>query len=377
MIAMTESARKRTIRIGGASGFWGESSLATGQLLGEGALDYLVYDYLAEITMSIMARARAADPALGYAVDFVTAALRPNLAEIERQGVKVISNAGGVNPGACAAAVRQLIEAAGLDLRVAVVSGDDLLPQAAQLASAHPAEMFSGAPFPPIDRLASINAYLGAFPIAEALDAGADIVITGRVVDSAVTLGACIHAFGWGGGRSRPAGRRQPGGTHPGVRTAGHRRQFHRLGVGCRELCRHRLPDRRGSRKMAPSICTKPTGTGGLVTPNTVGEQMLYEIGDPQAYVLPDVVCDFSRCQAGTAGCRPCARERRPRLSAAGRLQGQRDLGGRLSRRVGLVLLRLRRRPQGAGLCRRRPATSPSAAAGFGTARISPKPASN
>jgi hypothetical protein len=290
---MTESARKRTIRIGGASGFWGESSLATAQLLGDGALDYLVYDYLAEITMSIMARARAADPALGYAVDFVTAALRPNLAEIERQGVKVISNAGGVNPGACAAAVRQLIEAAGLDLRVAVVSGDDLLPQAAQLASTHPAEMFSGAPFPPIDKLASINAYLGAFPIAEALDAGADIVITGRVVDSAVTLGACIHAFGWGGGDlDRLAGGSLAGHIlECGPQATGGNftdwelvaESYANIGYPIAEVAED-----------ATFICTKPTGTGGLVTPNTVGEQMLYEIGDPQAYVLPDVVCDFS-----------------------------------------------------------------------------------
>ena len=291
--AMPGSAQDRTIRIGGASGFWGESSLATGQLLGDGSLDYLVYDYLAEITMSIMARARAADPALGYAVDFVTTALRPNLSEIARQGVKIISNAGGVNPDACAAAVRQLVEAAGLDLRVAVVSGDDLLPRAAQLASRNPAEMFSGADFPPLDKLASINAYLGAFPIAEALDAGADIVITGRVVDSAVTLGACIHAFGWGrdeldrlaggslAGHILECGPQATGGNFTDWELAATR--YADIGYPIAEVAAD------GS-----FVCTKPAGSGGLVSPHTVGEQLLYEIGDPQAYVLPDVVCDFS-----------------------------------------------------------------------------------
>jgi hypothetical protein len=291
---MLKTAHDRIVRIGGASGFWGESSLATAQLLGDGKLDYLVYDYLAEITMSIMARARAADPALGYAVDFVTAALRPNLPEIARQGVKVISNAGGVNPRACAAAVRQLIDAAGLDLRVAVVTGDDLLPRAAQLASGDIAEMFSGTPFPAVDKVASINAYLGAFPIAEALGAGSDIVITGRVVDSAVTLGACIHEFGWtaddldqlaGGslaGHILECGPQATGGNFTDWEMAGE--NYADIGYPIAEVTEN------GS-----FVCTKPGGSGGLVTPHTVGEQMLYEIGDPQAYMLPDVVCDFSR----------------------------------------------------------------------------------
>jgi len=290
---MPAAAQDRIIRIGGASGFWGETSLATAQLLEDGALDYLVYDYLAEITMSIMARARATAPALGYATDFVTAALRPNLAEIARQGVKVISNAGGVNPQACAAAVRQLVDAAGLDLRVAVVSGDDLLPRVAQLASRKPAEMFSGDAFPPADKLASINAYLGAFPIAEALDAGADIVITGRVVDSAVTLGACIHEFGWGRGDLD----RLAGGS-----LAGHILECGPQATGGNFTDWELVADRYADigypiAEIAEDggfVCTKPAGSGGLVTPHTVGEQMLYEIGDPQCYVLPDVVCDFS-----------------------------------------------------------------------------------
>jgi hypothetical protein len=290
---MPDPRQDTVIRIGGASGFWGESPMATAQLLADGALDYLVYDYLAEITMSIMARARAADPTLGYAVDFVTAALRPNLDEIARQGVKVISNAGGVNPRACAAAVRQLIEAAGLNLRVAVVSGDDLLPRAAQLASCAPSEMFSGASFPPVEKLASINAYLGAFPIAEALDAGADIVITGRVVDSAVTLGACIHAFGWGRGDLD----RLAGGSLAGhilecgpQATGGNFTDWELAAAGYADIG---YPIAEVAED-GTFVCTKPAGSGGLVTPHTVGEQMLYEIGDPQAYLLPDVVCDFS-----------------------------------------------------------------------------------
>jgi len=290
---MTESAQKRTIRVGGASGFWGDSSLATAQLLGDGALDYLVYDYLAEITMSIMARARAADPALGYAGDFVSAALGPNLSEIARQGVKVISNAGGVNPQACGSAVRRLVHAAGLDLRVAVVSGDDLMSRAEQLATSGRVEMFSGDAFPPLDKLASINAYLGALPIAEALGAGADIVITGRVVDSAVTLGACIHEFGWGAGDLD----RLAGGSLAGhilecgpQATGGNFTDWELAAQGFADIA---YPIAEVAED-GTFVCTKPAGTGGLVTPHTVGEQMLYEIGDPQAYVLPDVVCDFS-----------------------------------------------------------------------------------
>ena len=187
----------QTIRIGGASGFWGEAAMATPQLLAAGGLDYIVYDYLAEITMSIMARARARDQNRGFATDFVDAVLKPHLADIAAQGVKLISNAGGVNPQACAAAVTHLIDGVGLDLTVAVVTGDDLMADKAVFTQRGFTEMFSDQDFPNPEATASINAYLGAFPIAQALALGADIVITGRCVDSAVTLGACIDAFGW------------------------------------------------------------------------------------------------------------------------------------------------------------------------------------
>jgi len=284
---------EKLIRIGGASGFWGESSMATPQLLAGGGLDYIVFDYLAEITMSIMARARAKDPAKGYAADFVTQVLAPNAAEIARQGVKLIANAGGVNPGACGEAARAAIDEAGLDLKVAVITGDDLVSRAEELAGRDLREMFSGDAFPERSAIASVNAYLGAFPIAAALGAGADIVITGRSVDSAVTLGACIHEFGWGAadwdrlagaslaGHILECGPQATGGNFTDWELVAD--TIHDIGYPIAEIS----PD--GS-----FVCTKPAGTGGTVSVGTVSEQMLYEIGDPQAYFLPDVVCDFS-----------------------------------------------------------------------------------
>ncbi|WP_108811495.1 acyclic terpene utilization AtuA family protein [Sphingorhabdus sp. Alg231-15] len=285
----------KIIRIGGASGFWGESDMAVPQLLeaaesGRG-LDYIVFDYLAEITMSIMARARAKNPDMGYATDFVSAVIKPHIGAVARQGVKLISNAGGTNPLACAAAVRAVIAEAGLDLKVAVVTGDDLTSRAAEFADGR--EMFTGEQFPDPENIASINAYLGAFPIAAALDQGADIVITGRCVDSAVTLGACIHEFGWGAddldqlagaslaGHILECGPQATGGNFTDWESVAD--SMDNAGYPIAEIA--------GDGRF---IATKPEGTGGIVNLGTVGEQMLYEIGDPQAYMLPDVVCDFS-----------------------------------------------------------------------------------
>ena len=187
----------KSIRIGGASGFWGDSVIATPQLLNGNSLDFIVYDYLAEITMSIMARARSKDPSKGYATDFVSSVMKLNLRQIADQNIKILSNAGGVNPNACADALRELINEQKLDLKVAVILGDDLMSEKETLNKDKILEMYSGVDFPDPDKIASINAYLGAFPIAKALENGADIVITGRSVDSAVTLGACIYSFGW------------------------------------------------------------------------------------------------------------------------------------------------------------------------------------
>ena len=282
-----------TIRIGGASGFWGDSSLAAPQLVKSGKLDYLVFDYLAEITMSIMARARVKDSAQGYALDFVSQTLRMVLKDCADQGIKIISNAGGVNPLACGKAIEALAGELGLNLKVAVVTGDDLIGRAEDFRARGVTEMFSGAPFPAAPM--SINAYLGAIPIAEALGRGADIVITGRSVDSAVTLGACIHAFRWSlddydrlasgclAGHIIECGAQATGGLFTDWEEVPN---WANIGYPIAEVAAD------GS-----FIISKPPGTGGLVSVATVAEQLLYEIGDPQAYILPDVVCDFTTVQ--------------------------------------------------------------------------------
>ena len=281
------------IRIGGATGYWGEADLALPQFLAEGDLDFIVFDYLAEITMSIMARAKAADPEKGYATDFVSAIVAPHLQAIADSGVKLISNAGGVNPEACGRAIRQLIEEAGLSLQVVVITGDDLMPKLDQVLASEPAEMFTGEPTPPREAIASANAYLGAFPIAEALNQGADIVVTGRCVDSAVTLGACIHRFGWHrddldllaagslAGHLIECGPQATGGNYTDWHEVAD--SLHEVGYPIAEIAAD------GS-----VVMTKPQDTGGCVTIGTVGEQLLYEIGDPAAYYLPDVICDFT-----------------------------------------------------------------------------------
>ncbi|MEC9264909.1 MAG: acyclic terpene utilization AtuA family protein [Pseudomonadota bacterium] len=280
----------RTVRIGCASGFWGDTPEAVGQLVTKGDIDYLVFDYLAEITMSLLARARAKSPEAGYAPDFVQA-LAPFLPELKRKGIKVVANAGGVNPRGCREALARVAEAAGIDISIGVVLGDDLLGRADEIRARGATEMFSGAPFPA--KPMSMNAYLGARPIAAALDAGADIVVTGRCADSAVALGPLMHEFGWG---DEDWDRLSQGSL------AGHLIECGPQGTGGNFTDWREVPgwDDMGMPIVEVSedgsfIMTKTPDTGGLVVPASVGEQMLYEIGDPQRYVLPDVICDWSQ----------------------------------------------------------------------------------
>ncbi len=281
----------KPVRVGCHSGFWGDTEIAAAQLVRRGNVDYLVSDYLAEVTMSIMAAQKMRNPQLGYATDFVSVVMAPLAREIAEKKIKVVTNAGGVNPQACRDAVLKACEAAGVTLKVAVVLGDDLLPRVNELRGLDIREMDTGASLP--GKIVSMNAYLGGFPIARALAEGADVVITGRCVDSAVTLGALIHAFGWtmddhdklaAGtlcGHIIECGAQCNGGNFTDWRLVP---DYDDMGFPVAEV----LPD--GS-----FVLSKPDGTGGLITTATVAEQMLYEIGDPRAYMVPDVVCDFTQ----------------------------------------------------------------------------------
>ncbi len=310
----------KVVRIGGASGFWGDSRLGPEQLVRAGGIEYLVFDYLAELTMSILAGARMKKPEEGYAIDFVTVALRSVLKQAIEQRIRIVSNAGGVNPKGCAAAVQALADELGVKVRVAVVEGDDVLPLADAMRRHGAVDMSSGQPLP--ERLVTANAYLGALPIARALDAGADIVITGRCVDSAVTLGVLMHEFGWA---ADDFDRLAAGSL------AGHIIECGCQATGGLHTDWDRVPDWANigypiveCREDGSFVVTKPPETGGLVTPATVGEQLLYEIGDPANYLLPDVTCDFRAVRMEQVGPASRARDRRAWPPADEHLQGQR-----------------------------------------------------
>lgn len=267
-----------TVRIAGASGGWGDSPRSIAQLLGASP-DYLIMDYLAEVTMSLLARARLKDPEAGFVPDFVTF-LAPHLSQLD--GVRIVTNAGGINPLACRAALRAACEMAGVALRIAVVEGDDVMRHLGAIPGAGH-----------LQDLLSANAYLGALPIAAALDRGADIVITGRCVDSALTLGILMSEFGW---RSNDHDRLAAGSL------AGHILECGPQATGGTFTDWRDVPDLENigypfadCRADGSFVVGKPERTGGLVTPAVIAEQILYEVDDPRSYVLPDVTADFSR----------------------------------------------------------------------------------
>jgi hypothetical protein len=304
----------KTVRIGCAAGFYGDSQLSARQLVDKGDIDYLVFDYLAEITMAILAKQKAKNENMGFALDFVTVAMKDVLADCAAKGIKVVANAGGVNVPACIAALQQLCESLDLDLKIGGVSGDNLLGRD-DLPVAEMLENQTGEPLP--EQAASINAYLGARPIADALAAGADVVVTGRVVDSAVMLGPLMFEFGWGESDYDELAQGS---------LCGHVIECGAQCTGGNYTDWHTVPDYSDISYPVAEVSADgsfvvciPEGSGGLATIGSVGEQILYEIGDPANYLLPDVACDFSNVQLEQAG------KDRVRVSGArGRAPGNR-----------------------------------------------------
>lgn len=296
---------KKLIRIGSGQGFWGDWAEApVRQVLG-GPIDYLMMDYLAEVTMSIMQKQRSRDPTRGYATDFVPL-MRRLLPDLVTRGVRVTANAGGVNPTACAQAV--IAEARDLGLagkvKIGVVSGDDIMDRLDQLiADGHDLRnMDTGASLETVrDQVQSANVYLGAWPVVEALRAGAQIVITGRVTDTGLTLGPMIHEFGW----SADAWDLMSAGT-----VAGH---IIECGAQCSGgNCMYGWERISGledpgypiieAERDGTFVVTKHDGTGGRVSIQTVTEQLVYEMGDPTEYITPDGIADFTSIKLKGAG---------------------------------------------------------------------------
>jgi hypothetical protein len=286
----------RRVRIGGACGAWGDSPRAIPQLL-RAPVDYLIMDYLSEVSMSLLARARMKSADGGYPADFIDD-LKDSLPELARRGIKVVTNAGGVDPRRCKSALESACRESSVSCCVAAVVGDDLMPLIEDLRRLGVREAVSGEELP--HRLLTANAYLGALPIAAALAAGADVVITGRCADSALTLGILVHEFGW---KPDEFDRLAAGSL------AGHLLECGAQGAGGLHTDWEKVPDWENigypiaeCRADGSFILTKPAHTGGLVIPGAVAEQVLYEVGDPAAYVLPDVVADFSRVTLAQAG---------------------------------------------------------------------------
>lgn len=297
-VSCTHFMHGQVLRIGCGSGFWGDSAAGTGQLVQAG-VDVLALDYLSEITMSLLARARKKRPELGYTPDFISTVMAPLAAEISRRRIKVVANAGGVNPEGCRDALRAALDRQGIRLSIAVVSGDDVSSELDYLRNAGRLDLETQRPLP--SAVISANAYLGAFPIAAALRNGADVVITGRCVDSALVLGPLIAAFDW---RASDLNRLAMGSlaghiVECGVQATGGIFTDWRDVAGGWDNMGFPIVECRGDGSF---VVTKPDGTGGCVSPATVAEQITYEVHDPSRYVLPDVTCDFSEVRVEQVG---------------------------------------------------------------------------
>jgi hypothetical protein len=301
----TPNTSQRVVRIASGQGFWGDALDAPRRQVEGGPVDYLMLDYLAEVTMSILQKQKERDPAMGYARDFL-GAIESVLPAVTGRGVRVIANAGGVNPEACAAAVLDVARrnGAGGELRVGVVTGDDLLPRLdALLEAGHELRnMDTGEPLDAVrDRVLSANAYIGSTPIVGALSRGANVVVTGRSTDTALTMAPLRYEFGWGAEEWDKLA--------AGI-VAGHILECGAQCSGGNCLYDWRdIPDLADVgypiAEASPDgsfVVTKHPGTGGRVSFHTVAEQLVYEMGDPHAYITPDVVADFTSIRLEEVG---------------------------------------------------------------------------
>jgi len=295
----------KIVRVGAGQGFWGDDIDAPRRQVEGGQLDYLMLDYLAEVTMSILQKQKERDPSLGYARDFV-GAMESVMPAVTGRGVKVIANAGGVNPPACAGAVKAVAEKAGANgkVRIGVVTGDDLLSSIDELiGKGHSlSNMDTGEPLSTVrDRVLSANAYIGSEPIVEALAKGANVVITGRSTDTALTMAPIRHEFGWGATSWDQLA--------AGI-VAGHI-------IECGAQCSggnclydwQTIPDLANvgyplveASADGSFVVTKHPNTGGRVSVRSVTEQLVYEMGDPHSYITPDVIADFTTIQLSDDG---------------------------------------------------------------------------
>jgi hypothetical protein len=295
-------AKPEMIRIANAGGYWGDDLRQFRRQVELGPVDYVTLDFLAEITMSIMQKQRARDPDAGYARDFI-AQVEATLELLLERGVRVVTNAGGVNPAACRRAVLATAARKGRAIHVAAVAGDDLMPRLDELIAAGASldNMEDRRAFAAVrERVSSANAYFGAWPVAEALRTGAQIVVTGRVTDTGITLAPMLHTFGWAAddwnhlaagivaGHIIECGAQSTGGNFTDWRDVP---RFGDIGYPIVEM-----------HADGSFVVTKHAGTGGAVTVRTVKEQLVYEMGDPRAYITPDVVADFGSIQLEQAG---------------------------------------------------------------------------
>ena len=294
---------RSSIRIASGQGFWGDWLSAPLLQVSRGPIDYLVMDYLAEVTMSILQKQKQRDPRLGYARDLVTvfAEILPYLRE---RNIRLITNGGGVNPTAAAERLVEVARAQGVrGLRIGVVLGDDLMPHIDELLAAgyEMRHLETGQPLREIrSQLLSANAYFGAFPIVEALQQGAQVVITGRTTDTGLTLAPMIYEFGWS--------------EHEYDRLAAGVVAGHILECGAQASGGNFLGNWKALDLVEPGfpiveaypdgsfIVTKHPGTGGAVTRETVSEQLLYEIADPREYITPECIADFTSIQLEDLG---------------------------------------------------------------------------